>query len=776
MSAEPESKPPYSQFDPVQLGEYIALLQKGGSKNFVTFLIGAGCSKSAGIPLAGEIVSELREEAKTHPLLSNAGSPPATCSEYAFLMEKLGSPKERAQRIKKYVDRARDENGRLKINWSHLLLAAMVEKGCVNRILTTNFDPLIVEALALTGQPIRTYDLNTSGKYHPGTLDEAAIIYMHGQMHSLFLANAPGEMERVRVLYPSVLQEAVQDSLLIVVGYSGDCDPVLDSLVNLPNFPLGLWWSHYSPSGNPLGEGFNCVVKKHGADCHLATGHDSDMFMRKLVVDGMKLDLPDEVLKPITAARIDLERITKFPILDPKEIDPVRNAIELLQRAEQLVASPATPAVVEVAPSTGKPAKPRTQAEPKLKDLSLVIQVNMAALTQKWEEFDQLVATVQPDLNSELSQAIGDGFLRRAGYSINQKNFADAFKYLASAEKYGLTDDMKPWLPTVIGNALSAQAQLKGNTPEADRLFAEASQKYAAAVRIKPDMHEAFDAWGIALSDQAQLKGNTPEADRLFAAAAQKFGEAVRLKPDMHEAFDAWGIALLVQARLKGNTPEADRLFAAAAQKFAEAVRLKPDDHEAFSNWGAALSDQAQLKGNTPEADRLFAEAAQKYAAAVRLKPDKHEAFSNWGNALWAQAQLKGNTPEADRLFAEAAQKFGEAVRLKPDMHGAFSNWGIALLDQARLKGNTPEADRLFAEAAQKYAEAVRLKPDNESAHFNLGCLAALLGQVRECCESLAKWKQYNQHPKKSDLDLDADFDRVRNAPEFQAFRESLPE
>src|ERR1035438_5876395 len=113
MSAEPESKPPYSQFDPVQLREYIALLQKGGSKNFVTFLIGAGCSKSAGIPLAGEIVRELREEAKVHPLLRAAGSPPATCSEYAFLMEKLGSPKERAQRIKKYVDRARDENGRL---------------------------------------------------------------------------------------------------------------------------------------------------------------------------------------------------------------------------------------------------------------------------------------------------------------------------------------------------------------------------------------------------------------------------------------------------------------------------------------------------------------------------------------------------------------------------------------------------------------------------------------------------------------------------------------
>jgi hypothetical protein len=177
--------------------------------------------------------------------------------------------------------------------------------------------------------------------------------------------------------------------------------------------------------------------------------------------------------------------------------------------------------------------------------------VNMAALTQKWEEFDQVVVTVQPDLKSRLSQAIGDGFVRRAGYSVEQKNFAEAAKYLATAEKYGLTDVTKPWLPTVTGDALSAQA---------------------------------------------------------------------------------------------------------------------------------------------------------------------------------------------------------------------------------KLKGNTPEADRLFAEAAQKYAEAVRIKPDYDSAHFNGAYLAALLEQVRECCESLAKWKQYEKHPKKSDLDSDSDFDRVRNTPEFQAFRESLPE
>ena len=53
-------------------------------------------------------------------------------------------------------------------------------------------------------------------------------------------------------------------------------------------------------------------------------------------------------------------------------------------------------------------------------------------------------------------------------------------------------------------------------------MFAEAGTKYAEAVRIKPDMHEAFYNWGIALADQAKFKGDTPEGDRLFAEAGTK--------------------------------------------------------------------------------------------------------------------------------------------------------------------------------------------------------------------------------------------------------------
>jgi hypothetical protein len=144
--AEPtaNSRPDDNPFRPEDLGESIrATRDEGVATPFVTFLFGAGCSKSAKIPLAGEIVQDLRAD-KKKPFLREVGPAPHDKSEYAFLMAKMGSPKARADYIKKCINRAdHDSKGRLKINWSHLLLAAMVEKNYIHRILTTNFDPLI---------------------------------------------------------------------------------------------------------------------------------------------------------------------------------------------------------------------------------------------------------------------------------------------------------------------------------------------------------------------------------------------------------------------------------------------------------------------------------------------------------------------------------------------------------------------------------------------------------------------------------------------------------
>ena len=232
--------------------------------------------------------------------------------------------------------------------------------------------------------------------------------------------------------------------------------------------------------------------------------------MRKLVLDGMQLDLPDEVLTPITAARKSLERITSFPTKDFDGVDPVKGALEFLKRVEK---------------------------EETTNESNRILQLQMAASAGDWNTFDDLRKGIKKEPKLLLSQAIGKGFLQRASQRSEKDKYAGVLFWLKESQNYGLDSINQSWLPVIWGNALADQAKFKGDTPEGDRLFAEAGTKYAEAVRIKPDMHEAFYNWGNALADQAKFKGDTPEGDRLFAEAATKYADAIKIKFDDYNIY-----------------------------------------------------------------------------------------------------------------------------------------------------------------------------------------------------------------------------------------------
>ncbi|MGD4163754.1 hypothetical protein QT631_22530, partial [Xanthomonas citri pv. citri] len=54
--------------------------------------------------------------------------------------------------------------------------------------------------------------------------------------------------------------------------------------------------------------------------------------------------------------------------------------------------------------------------------------------------------------------------------------------------------------------------------------------KYAAALTIQPDKHEALNNWGSLLSEQAKQAGGE-EASRLFALASEKLMAALERDP-----------------------------------------------------------------------------------------------------------------------------------------------------------------------------------------------------------------------------------------------------
>ena len=153
--------------------------------------------------------------------------------------------------------------------------------------------------------------------------------------------------------------------------------------------------------------------------------------------------------------------------------------------------------------------------------------------------------------------------------------------------------------------------------PKTDADFLVARRVWATLAVDSDIKDQAFSNWGNALSAQAKTKQGV-EADRLFGEAYGKYADAVRIKPDNHEALNNWGNALTAQAKTKRGV-EADRLFGEAYGKYADALKIKPDDHEKLNNWGIALSEQAKTKQGA-DADRLFSETRKKFMKARAIK------------------------------------------------------------------------------------------------------------------------------------------------------------
>jgi len=137
--------------------------QGGGA----TVLIGAGCSVTARIPTAASMADEVRRRYPGH-------TSAATSDSYGDVMASL--PKEtRIDLINKYVEQS-------SLNRGHLVLAWLMKQGFVGRVLTTNFDNVLVRSCALQNCFPAVYDFAvTHGVFEQGRMREPAVVYLHGQ-------------------------------------------------------------------------------------------------------------------------------------------------------------------------------------------------------------------------------------------------------------------------------------------------------------------------------------------------------------------------------------------------------------------------------------------------------------------------------------------------------------------------------------------------------------------------------------------------------------------
>jgi len=693
-------------------------------------LIGAGCSVTAGIPTAQGFVEIIKEK---YPRPYNR----AKEKTYPKCMEQLAISQQR-DLIASYVDQA-------KVNWAHIALAQLMKAEYVDRVLTTNFDPLVMRACSLLGLFPATYDLATSQLFEPEMVPDQAVFHLHGQRTGFILINTDEAFEKHSKLLAPVFDDAGQGRVWLVVGYSGENDPVFDHLASVDCFYNYLYWIGYQNDDPAIHLRDRLLID--GKDAYYTNGFDADSFFVTLA---QKLNCfpPDFISKPFSYVDNLFDGLTPYTL--PKTDAPV----DAMRYARIAVRA----AIDEIQP---------VQSE--------VLQGWSNLLAGKYEEVINLMSNYEKydkAMHREVRELVAWAHIWR-GNTLSEEartksgDEADELFQLAFAEYAEAWKNRRIYdVYNYWGHTIYHKAKTKSGA-EADKLFQQAYDKYASAINLNPDANKVFNNWAVALSDQANTKSGS-EANELFQQSYEKYAEAIRIQPDMHEALRNWGIALADHAKMMSGA-EADKLFQQAYGKYAKAVEVKPDKYEAFNDWGLALYEQARMKSGK-EADKLFKQAGEKYADALKIKPDNHETFKNWSLALYEQARMKSGK-EADELFKQAEEKYVEALKIKPADYEAFSNLGAILLSWYRIS----PADRkkqLLVQAKDSLLEAEAIVEGSSS--YNLACVFALGNEEDDCRKWLLKSRDAGNLPNREHLEEDIDLDSVREKEWFKEFLNEL--
>ncbi len=238
------------------------------------WLLGAGASAAAGIPTATDMVWEFKQRLfvsqrkvslqsvadlsnpvirdQLQSYIDSPGRYPAfgAPEEYAALFEAV-YPAEADRRT--YVD---SKMTGAKASYGHLAIATLMRANFANLIWTTNFDPLIADACAKVFAG--TGALTTVALDAPELATQLICeqrwpleVKLHGDFRSRRLKNTDDELRHQDARLRQVLVDSCRRFGLVVAGYSGRDDSIMDALeesVITGAYPAGLFWLHRGES------------------------------------------------------------------------------------------------------------------------------------------------------------------------------------------------------------------------------------------------------------------------------------------------------------------------------------------------------------------------------------------------------------------------------------------------------------------------------------------------------------------------------------------------
>jgi tetratricopeptide (TPR) repeat protein len=510
----------YNSQDIQRLAGQMRRAKEDSEKPFL-LLTGAGCSWSAGIPLAGTLVKEIHEqfgEECRHRLAESQ------LDDYGACMSCL-SKNERRTLLEPHLENAR-------LNWAHVAIASLMDAGYVTRVLTFNFDSVLARACGLVGLYPATYDFATAPSAKTDYIATPAVIHLHGQGSGMAMMNSDEETKGHAKNLRSLFRDFLSRAPWLVIGYSGTSDAVFPVLEEVYEGDERFWWAGHEPDPLPHVRRF---LKKGGKTAEYVGGADADLFLIDLARE-LGCFPPKLFTDPYGHLLDELKLVEDFPLQEEAKDQDILAALrnELLDMQKKREAS----------------EKP---------------DVTQLFLKGDWDGVIQYANPADKEGRDHLAWAyVGQGTaLAELGRRKQDSKFL-----LEATKKYQAAHSLKPGMYVTLynwGNALAALAKQKQDP----KLFQKASEKFEAAIAIKPDKYWAFNNWGLALFDIARLK----EDGQLFEQAAQRFQKAIELRPDVPAAFINWGAALMGIAKIRRD----HKLYKEARKLFEKGEALNPD-------------------------------------------------------------------------------------------------------------------------------------------------------------------------------------------------------
>ncbi len=312
----------------------------------IMWLLGAGTSRTAGLPTATDIVWDLKikyyclqenQEIKQHDInnevirrkvqryLDGKNFPPLWSNdEYSFYFNLTFGNDYSAQQL--YLSEQLGTH-KLSLNIGHKVLAGLITLQKAKLIFTTNFDEVIEQAYSkVSGNSLPTFHLEGSYAALDALNGERFPIYakMHGDFKYQSLKNLSDDLKENDQKIQDCMLAASGRYGLVISGYSGRDQNVMTMLykaLELNNaFPKGLFWT--TPNINsiaPSVHDFIRTAQAKGINAHIVETGTFDTMLSKIW--RQLPNKPTEIIDTVTTSNASrtsipmLQQGTQFPIL-----------------------------------------------------------------------------------------------------------------------------------------------------------------------------------------------------------------------------------------------------------------------------------------------------------------------------------------------------------------------------------------------------------------------------------------------------------------------------